>query len=400
MSMTEKQRKDALKRGLSAPWQGEPMMGSYYGEEEFDAVIRAMRTSMDPAVGFGFICEEIEVFEKALAEYFDTKYAITINGAGGGLDMAMVALDLEPEDEVICPTINFRAAPMAVLGQRAKLVLCEADPQTLCADPNDVEKRLTPRTRCIFPTHMNGISAAMDDLLEIAERHPHPKHGPLKVIGDGARALGGGYKGTKIGKKGWMNVFSFHTMKNMTTLGEGGAITTDDDVVADRLREIRMFGEQHWGSNYKMTKMQAAVGPIQLGRLDGLIAARRKLAQQRNEMLEGCPELTLPYEPGGYVHSYYLYSILVSPQWAGEKRDRLMAILTDEYGVDCGVYNPPVHRTVPFIAKHTQGQELPISDEVAGRLFCVPMHPRMSEEDNEFIAAAIWDAAERTRRGG
>ena len=75
---------------------------------------------------------------------------------------------------------------MAVLGQRAKLVLCEVDPKTLCADPNDVEKRITPRTRCIFPTHMNGISAAMDDLLEVAERHPHPKHGPLKVIGDGA----------------------------------------------------------------------------------------------------------------------------------------------------------------------------------------------------------------------
>jgi perosamine synthetase len=398
--MNEKQRREALERGLSAPWQGEPMMGSYYGEEEFEAVIRAMRTSMDPAVGFGFICEEIEVFEKALAEYFDTKYAITINGAGGGLDMAMVALDLEPEDEVICPTINFRAAPMAVLGQRAKLVMCEADPKTLCADPNDVEKRVTPRTRCIFPTHMNGISAAMDDLLEIAERHPHPKHGPLKVIGDGARALGAGYKGTKIGKKGWMNVFSFHTMKNMTTLGEGGAITTDDDVLADRLREIRMFGEQHWGSNYKMTKMQAAVGPIQLGRLDGFIAARRKLAHERNEMLEGCPELTLPHEPEGYVHSYYLYSILVSPQWAGEKRDRLMAILEDEHGVDCGVYNPPVHRTVPFIAKHTQGQELPISDEVAGRLFCVPMHPRMSEQDNEFIAAAIWEAVERIRGGG
>ena len=373
------------------------MMGSYYGEEEFEAVIRAMRTSMDPAVGFGFICEEIEVFEKALAEYFNTRHAITVNGAGGGLDMAMVALDLAPEDEVICPTVNFRAAPMAVLGQRAKLVLCEAEPQTLCADPNDVEKRVTPRTRCIFPTHMNGISAAMDDLLEIAERHPHPKHGPLKVIGDGARALGGGYKGTKIGKKGWMNVFSFHTMKNMTTLGEGGAITTDDDVLADRLREIRMFGDQHWGSNYKMTKMQAAVGPIQLGRLDGFIAARRKLAQQRNEMLQGCPGLTLPQEPDGYVHSYYLYSILVFPQWAGEKRNRLMAILKDEYGVDCGVYNLPVHTSVPFIAKHTQGQELPISDEVAGRLFCVPMHPRMSEEDNEFIAAAIWDAAERTR---
>ena len=395
--MNEKQRKEALKRGLSGPWQSEPMLGSHYGEEEIEAAVKAIRSSMDPSVGFGFICPEIEEFEKAFAEYCGTKHAVSISTASVGLDMAMMCLDLEPHDEVICPSVNFKAAPMAVLGQRAKLVLCEVDPDTLCADPNDVEKRITPRTRAILPTHMNGLSAPMDDLLELAGRYPHAKHGPLKVIGDAARAAGGGYNGTKIGKKGWMTIFSFHTMKNMSTLGEGGAITTDDDAIIPRLHEMRQFGHEYWGSSYKMTKVQAAVGPVQLRRLDGLIAERRRLAEQRTQMLQGCPGLILPREPEGYVHSYYMYSTLVSREWAGEKRDRLMAVLKDEYGVSCGVFNPPVHQAVPFIKRHTEGQELPVSEEIGQRLLCPPIHPCMSDEDNEYIAAALWEAVERVR---
>lgn len=398
--MSEKQVQQTVKRGLSRPWQAEPMLGSWYGQDEIDAVVEVMHRSMDPAVGFGFICEEITKFEDAFAAYCGTKHAVSTNGAGGGLDMAMRCLDLQPGDEVICPSINFRAAPMSVLGHGGTLVLCEVDPQTLCADPNDVEKRITPKTRAIFPTHMNGISAPMDDYLELAKRHPNPEHGPLKVIGDAARALGGGYKGTKIGKKGWMNVFSFHTMKNMTTLGEGGAITTDDDDILPRLCEIRQFGNDHWGSNYKMTKLQAAVGPIQLKRLDGFLAARRKLANQRNQHLEGCPELSLPLEPEGYEHTYYLYTMIVSPEWAGAKRDRLMEVLKTSYGVDSGVLNPPVHRTVPYIAKHARGQDLPLSDELEKRIFCTPIHPAMSEEDNAYIAAATWRAVEEVRKEG
>jgi dTDP-4-amino-4,6-dideoxygalactose transaminase len=398
--MDEKRRREALKRGMSGPWQAEPMLGSCYGEEEIEAAVKTIRASMDPSVGFGFIVEEIEEFERLFTDYCGTKHAVSISTASCGLDMAMRCLDLEPGEEVICPSINFRAAPMAVLGAGGKLVLCEVDPATLCADPKDVEKRITPRTRAILATHMNGLSAPMDELLELAERHPNPKHGPLKVIGDAARACGGGYKGTKIGKKGWMNVFSFHTMKNMTTLGEGGMITTDDDGIVPRLHEMRQFGGEHWGSSYKMTKVQAAVGPIQLGRLDGMIAARRKLARQRSEMLEGCPGLHLPEEPEGYEHSYYMYSALVAREWAGEKRDRLIGVLKEEYGVDCGVFNRPVEEEIPYVRRHTEGQELPVSAEVGRRLFCPPIHPRMSEEDNEYIAAAVWEAVGRIEREG
>jgi len=393
--MTEPERKAALKGGMSGPWQSEPMLGTIYGEEEIEAVVRTIRASLEPSVGFGFITEEFEEFERQFAAYCGTRHAVSISTASCGLDMAMRCLDLEPGDEVIVPSVNFQAAPMAVVGAGARPVLCEVDPKTLCADPSDVEKRITPRTRAILPTHMNGLSAAMDDLLATAQEHPHAKHGPLKVIGDAARACGGGYRGTKIGKKGWMTIFSFHTMKNMSTLGEGGMITTDDDAVATRLRGMRQWGEgEYWGSSYKMTKVQAAVGPIQLRRLDGMIAARRRLAAARSEMLAGCPHLTLPFEPDGYVHSFYMYTMLVSKEWAGKKRDQLIELLKDKYGVSCGIFNRPVHQAVPHIKRHTEGQQLPVSEELGQRILCPPIHPAMSDQDNAYISAAIWEAVE------
>ena len=401
--MDEKRRQEMLKRGRpEVTWPGEPLLGGWYTEEEIDVVVRTIRESMDWTVGFGFICDEIKQFEAAFAEYCGTADCVSINGAGTGLDMALMCLDLEPGDEVICPAVNFRAAPLAIIGQGARVVFCEIDPQTFCADPADVEARITPRTRAILPTHMNGLSADLDALLDVAEGHPHPKHGPPKVIGDAARACGGGYKGTKIGKKGWMTVFSFHTQKLMTTLGEGGAITTDDVEMAKRLRGIRQFGSgtDGWGSNYKLTKVQAAVGMVQLRRLDEMLARRAELARQRSALLRDVPELTLPYDPPDCDHTYYLYTCLVPRDWAGEKRDMLMKLLAEEYGVGCVVANPPAYEIDGLIKEHAAGQGLPVSNEIGRRLFCVSIHPLMTEEQNEYAAAALADAVERVRVNG
>ncbi|MCC6445032.1 MAG: DegT/DnrJ/EryC1/StrS family aminotransferase [Armatimonadetes bacterium] len=398
--MNVKERESLLKQGsLKVKWPAEPLLGAYYGEEEVEVAVKTIRESFDPTVGFGFICPEIEAFERAFADYCGVKDCVSINGAGSGLDMVMMCLDLEPGDEVICPSVNFRAQPMSIVGQGGTWIPCEIDPVTLQADPNDIEKRITPRTRAIYPVHMNGLSAPMDDYYEIAERHPHPKYGPLKVIGDAARSCGGGYKGTKIGKKGWMTVFSFHTQKLMTTLGEGGAITTDDETIVPRLKAIRQFGwgAGGWGTNYKMTKVQAAVGLVQVKKLDQMIGSRRKVAQARSKMLEGIPGLTLPFEPEGCVHTYYLYTLLVPKEWAGEKRDEFMMRLREEYGVDSVVANPPAHTSIPFLAEHTGRSSLPVSEEIAARLFCVPTHPCMSEEDNAYICAALWDLAEKMK---
>jgi len=379
-------------------WPGEPLLGGWYGEEEIEVVVNTIRESMDWTQGFGFICPEIENFEKAFAEYAGSADAVSINGAGTGLDMAVMCLDLEPGDEIIAPSVNFRASPMAIIGQGGRFVPGEIDPRTFQLDPADVERKLTPRTRAIFPTHMNGMSAPIDDYLEIAERHPHPKHGPPKVIGDAARACGGGYKGKKIGAREWQTVFSFHTQKNMTTLGEGGMVTCHDPEVATRLRQLRQFGgSDGWGTNYKLTKVQAAVGLVQLRKLEEMIGRRRRHGFRRNEILADVPELIPPYVPDDVEHSFYLYTVLVPGDWAGEKRNELVRIMRADYNVGCCIANPPVHNTVPFIKKHVGDVELPVSEEIAARLFCPSLHPLMTDEQNEFICAALIEAVERLR---
>jgi dTDP-4-amino-4,6-dideoxygalactose transaminase len=393
-------RKEILARSRSeVQWEGEPILGSIYGEEEIEAAVQAMRRAADVSLGFGFSAQPIPEFEEAFAGYAGTKHAVAINSAGPGLDMAMRYLKLEPGDEVIVPAVNFVAAPLAVMGAGGQVVWGEVDPRTFELDPNDVEKRITPRTRAIFPVHMNGLSAPMDDYLELAKRHPHEKHGPLAVIGDGARACGGEYKDTKIGKRGLLNVFSFHTMKNMTTLGEGGMVTTDDDGVAEFCRSTRFYGAATdiWGTSNVMTTVQAAVGLVQLKRLDDFVDARRALAHRRHELLEGVEGLTLPFEPDDCKHSFYLYTCLVPNEWAGEKRDTLMNMLAEEYGVRCVVANKPVYQYRKVLREHTAGQQLPLSEEIGARLFCIPIHPVMSLEDNEFICAAVIECIERLR---
>jgi len=395
-------RKGILARGKpDVTWPGEPLLGGYYTDEEIDVVVKTIRESMDWKVGFGFICEEIVNFERAFAEYCGTEDCVSINGAGTGLDMAVMCLGLEPGDEVIVPAVNFKASALSVVGQGGHVIWGEVDPRTFQLDPNDVERKITPRTRAIYPTHMNGLSAPIDDYLEIAERHPHPKYGPPKVIGDAARACGGGYKGTKIGKKGWMTVFSFHTQKNMTTLGEGGAITTDDPDVAKKCRQLRQFGGGvGWGTNYKMTKVQAAVGLVQLRRLDQMIEGRRRVAHERHELLADVPELQLPVEPEDCWHTYYLYTILVPKAWAGEKRNMLAQRMLEEYNIRCTIANPPVYESHAFLREKTAGQRLPLSEELGKRLFCPPVHPTMTTEENEYLCAALIETVERIREEG
>ena len=396
--MKKIKRNDLLKKVQPrVVWRGEPALGGWYTEEEIAVATKAIRDSMDWNVGF-LAENEIREFEEAFAEYVGTKYAIAINGAGTGLDMSMMCLDLEPGNEIISCAINFPGTHLAAIGQGAKLVLCEPNPKTFNIDPKDVERRITSRTRAILVTHMNGLSADMDALLEIVERYPNPKYGPLKVIGDAARACGGTYKGTKIGKKGWINVFSFQSKKLMSTLGEGGMITTDDPEVAERIRRLRSFGRGvSWGTNYQMTKIQAAVGLVQLRRLDEMNAQRVNRAKQRTVLLKDISELTLPYELPGYGHVYYLYTILLPPEWAGEKRDRLRKTMMKDYRVECDIGDPPTYKRNQLIREHTKGQRVPLSEEIGARMFCPSLQPLMTKTENEYVAAALSETIERLK---
>jgi len=399
--LSEREITDALRFPKpETVWKAEPLLGSLYGEEEVQAAVAAIREAMDIHKGFGFSASPIPEFEQAFAKYCGCQYAVAINSAGPGLDMVMRSLKLQPGDEVIVPSVNYQAAPLSVLGAGGQVIWGEIDPRTFELDPADVAAKITPRTRAIFPVHMNGMSAPVDDLIEVGRRNPHPVHGPVPVVGDAARACGGGYKGTKIGKKGLATVFSFHTMKNMTTLGEGGMVTTDDEATYKFCRSVRMYGSEAeaWGTSNVMTKVQAAVGLVQLGKLDRFIAARRRLAYARTEMLAGLPEITPPYEPADCEHSFYLYTCLVPEAWAGEKRDKLMQMMQEEFGIGCVVANRPAYLSRRILAEHTRGQRTPLSEAVTARLFCVSLHPAMSDDLNRYIAAAMFRCVERLRK--
>jgi len=396
--MTEKEIREAL--SIPCPrWEAEPLLGGIYGEEELAAVTEAIQSSMDFRNGFGFSAEPIIAFEKAMAEYVGVAEAITVNSCGPGLDIVMRSLNMQPGDEVIVPSINYDAAPLSVLGAGGTVVWAESRPSDYMLDPAEVERKITPRTRAIFPVHIHGLSAPMDDYLAIAERHPHPVYGPAKVIGDAARAVGGDYHGTKVGKKGWASVYSFHTMKNMTTLGEGGMIVTDDLELAKYARGVRMYGRftDAWGTSNVMTKIQAAVGLVQLKKLDSFIAGRRRVAFERNQLLSGVPELGLPSDPECREHTFYLYPLTMNSDWAGEKRDKIIEMMRDRFSIVCWVANPPIYTVNSYVARKC-GCTTPLSEEYAKHILCVPIHPAMTTDENRHIAAALLRCIEELRQ--
>lgn len=388
--MTQKEIDAALAKKPEITWNSEPNIGSIYGQEELDAVEKTMRASMDPIVGFGFSAPPIPDFEAAFAKYTGTDYAIAVNSCGPGIDIVMRYLDLKPGDEVIVPSINYHAAPLAVLGAGGTVVWGESDPETCMLDPKDVEAKITERTRAIFPVHIHGCSAPMDEYIEIANRHPHPVYGPPKVIGDAARACGGDYRGKKIGATGFATIFSFHTAKNMTTLGEGGMIVTNDAGLNEFAHSVRMYGGAvgKWGTSNVMTKVQAAVGLVQLSKLDSFIAARRRVAHARNEMLKGLEGVTLPYEPADAAPSFYLYALKLKEEWGGEVRDSIIKMMKEQYGVGCVVANRPVYLSRKLLAEKF-GTNTPLSEKIMDRMICVSIHPAMTEADNAYISAAF-----------
>ena len=394
--MTEKEISDALGVGMAHPWSGEPLLGGVYGEEEIEAAVAAIRDSFDPCTGFGFSSKPICDFEAAMAQYVGTADAVAVNSAGPALDIVMRALHLQPGDEVIIPSVNYDAAPLAVLHGGGTIGWGEVRASDYMLDPADVERKMTPRTRAIFPVHIHGMCAPMDEYMAVAERHPHPVHGPAKVIGDAARACGGDYKGTKVGKLGWCTIFSFQTMKNMTTLGEGGMIVTDDLELSNFARNVRMYGRGigEYGTSNVMTKVQAAVGLVQLRKLDGFIAARRRLAAGRNRLLAGVEGVELPMGGDCSEHTFYLYPLTLKKEWGGERRDKLCKMLQEEYQIGAWVANIPNYLVHPYVAAHAAGST-PISDEIVKQVICLPIHPAMSDSDNRFIAAAFLSCLKR-----
>ena len=340
-------------------------------------------------------------FEEQFRERLGVPHAIAVCSATAGLHIVMAALDLKPDDEVIVPGLTWASTANVVELVGTRTVFADVDAETLCLDPDDVERRVTPRTRAIVPVHYAGAPADLDRLRAIAKRHG------LFLLEDAAHAVGTAYRGTEIGASGEMAVFSFHPIKNITT-GEGGMITCRDEKLADRLRLLRFHGvsKNAWnrykgggapvydvlepGYKYNMMDLQAALGLHQMAKLDRFNARRKELAERYGRLLCDVPHvkpLGTPAYP--HHHAWHLYIVRLELEALSIGRDDVMGQL-QERNIGTGLHFPALHLASWYANKYGyRTGSLPRTEHAGERIFSLPLYPLMSDRDQDDVVAAL-----------
>jgi perosamine synthetase len=342
------------------------------GDEERAAVDRVMRSGM-LAQG-----PEVVAFEEEFAEHFGLGRAcVAVNSGTSGLHLGLLAAGVTAGDEVIVPSFTFAATANAVALTGAKPVFADIDPATFCLDPASVEAAITTRTVAIMPVHLYGHPADMHGLRRIADAHG------LRIFEDAAQAHGASLDGTPVGAFGDFAMFSLYPTKNMTS-GEGGMVSVANDEMERLLRLYRNQGMQRQyenevvGFNTRMTDIHAAIGRVQLTKVDAWTARRQSSAAYLSTHLEG---VTTPPVTEGAVHVYHQYTVRVP-----EGRDRLAAALREEHQVGSGMFYPtPTHLLAPF----RTDDELPATKAAAQECLSLPVHPSVSDTDLERIVDAV-----------
>lgn len=356
------------------------------GEEEVEEVSKVLRTGMLTAWhGSG---EKVSEFERRFASYVGVEYAVAVNSGTAALHTALAACGIGHGDEVIVPAMTFVATANVVLIQGAKPVFVEVDPETLCMDVEKFQNAITENTKAVIPVHVYGSPAEMDAIMDIATDRG------LIVIEDAAQAHGATYKGRKVGSIGHIGCFSFFASKNMTT-GEGGMITTNDAEYARRCRLFRTHGQEEAhmsvmpGLNYRMTEFEAAIGLVQLSKLERLNAIRARNAEILTGSLKNIPGIVTPTFPPYVKPSHYVYTIRVK---AGPKRSRdALQKYLEENGIEAAVYWPnPVHLHPLYMGLYGyQRGSLPVAEEASDEVLSLPVHPKLSDEDLRYIVEKI-----------
>lgn len=317
-------------------------------EEEINAIVEVLKTKRLSQL----TSEKVSEFEEAFAKYYGVKYAIAVSSGTTALHAALAAAGVGPKNDVILPPYTFMATANAILHQTAVPNFADVDPRTYTLDPEDFEKRITPKTKAVIPVHMLGHPADMDPIMEIAEKHN------VIVIEDCAQANGAEYKGIKVGTFGDFGCFSFYLNKHMTTGGEGGMIITNNEKLAKKAKSIVNHcrvdvspylnvpaHNVYWGIgyNYRMTAPQAAMGIIQLRRLDGFIKKRIKNAEYLDKHLKKLDGIKPPFVSKNVKHVYWAYGALIIEEKLGVSRDKFAEALLGE-GIKAEGYCPiPVH---------------------------------------------------------
>ncbi|WP_257149464.1 DegT/DnrJ/EryC1/StrS family aminotransferase [Bacillus cereus] len=367
---------------------GEPSPGSIYGDEERKAILEELEKFY--SWNLHDYKDKISEFENAFSKYIGCNYSIAINGGGTALDLILKALDCKPTDEIVSPAINFHGTHSAIINTGAKLILCDSTNNlNICID--SLKRKLSPRTKAVVITHMNGLGCDENEILKELNDYSLKTGKQIKLISDSARSCGSAVNGIKTGNLSWATFFSFQRKKQMNTLGEGGMVTTNDLDLAEKIKAYRSFGMgKIWGSNFKMTNIQAAIGIEQLKMLDFNNSLRRNLAEKRTEILSKVfPDWILPVNNNKYFNSYYLYSIILPNYMSKDDRDNIMNVLYDKYGVGSCIANNVTYKTNNFIKQNASFDGLENSERIADRLFCVIIHPNLTEEQEIYITDSL-----------
>jgi len=392
-----------------SPFPAYPVLGN----EEREAVLEVLKegrlSTFTASPGEYFSGgKRIKAFESEFAAFHRVKHAVAFNSATAALHSAVVALGIEPGQEIITSPYTFTSSATCALMHNAIPVFADVERDTFCLDPVSVRKAITPLTRAIIPVHLFGHPAAMDSIMEMAREHN------LKVIEDCAQAPGALYKEQRVGTIGDCGVFSFQESKNIMT-GEGGMLITNIDDVAEIARLVRNHGEaiadamqersyasEILGYNYRMTEFEAALGRVQLSHLEEWNAVRQKLAAHLSKELREIPGILPPAVSKEATHVYYVYPFLFDENRAGIPRDLFAAALQAE-GIPVGVgyvrplyFSPIFQNRRTFAFKHYQGNArytpglCPVAEDLHFRkllLFPVVRPPATLDDMNDILTA-------------
>src|SRR5579871_2456808 len=329
-------------------------------------------------------------FANNLAAYLGSKHVITCANGTDALQISMMALGLEPGDEVITPSFTYVATTEVVALLRLKPVFVEVDPKTFCIDPSAIEKAITPKTKAIVPVHLYGHAAPMEEIMQIARKHN------LFVIEDNAQAIGSSYTfkdGTKkkTGTIGTIGTTSFFPSKNLGCYGDGGAIFTNDDALAGLLKMVANHGQSKRyyhdvvGCNSRLDSLQAAVLNIKLKKLDDYISARRNAGDYYDNAFANYPKITTPDRATYSHHVFHQYTLLLE----GVDRDKLNEYLASK-NIPSMIYYPvPAHKQKMFASFGGGEYQLPVTDWLTERVISLPMHTELDEEQLEYIASSV-----------
>lgn len=404
---------------------GYSFFGSIYDEAETAMIGKALRQdtlTMGPMVSR---------FQKEFAERHGVKTAMATTNCTTAMHAMAQLWGLGPGDEVIVTPNTFVATSLAIVKEGATPVYADIDPRTYNIDPEAIRNQVTDKTKAIFVVHYAGLMCDMDPIMEIAEQHG------LKVLEDCAHAHGAAYKGRPAGSIGDVGCFSFHSLKNMSTCGEGGMITTRHEEYEqeigmlrcmnltdwnEKITEFQFGGTQivkregdywlpshfnvkdvrgKWGNNYRMNEIQAAAGIAQLGKLDDLNAKRRRIGHAITEGITGIKGVTPVHEEADCEHVYHLYTVCIEEEELGASRDEFLRVLYKEEGVQGILHYQPTYHLEGFrkLGLDNERNACPNAEAFFyKREFNLPMHPRLTDSDVETMCQAIRNTAKKVGR--